>query len=65
VVKVIHPDGSVTELRDAVSYTRKRAGERFAAPSFDLITAGSGRMFAQEKDWDRFYFATLREHIRR
>jgi hypothetical protein len=62
VVVAIHPDGSRTDLTEAVSYTRKRAGEPLTAPSFDLVAASGGRVFAKEQGRDRFYFLTM-DHI--
>jgi len=46
-------------LIDAISYMRRRSGEQFTAPQFDLIASSGGRVFAKEKDRDHFYFTTM------
>lgn len=59
VALAIHPDGRRAELRQAVSYNTKRAGERHPAPPFDLIAASGGRVLAKARGDDRLYFATM------
>ena len=62
VVVAKHSNGSTTSLTQAVSYTNKRSGQPLTAPTFDLIAASGGRIFAKEKDADRFYIATM-DHV--
>lgn len=46
-------------LRDACSFSSRRAGVRIAAPPFDMIAASGGRVLAKERGADRFYFAMM------
>ena len=61
VVVATDPNGVEQRLTEAVSYTRKRAGERHTAPPFDLVAAADGRVFAKARGEDRFYFAQMDE----
>ena len=44
-----------------VSYDERRVGVRGAAPAFDMIAAGGGRVLAKARDDDRFYFLAMDE----
>jgi hypothetical protein len=59
-VTASHPDGTRTILDKARSFTEKRKGVDLpTAPSFDLIAANNGRVFAKVAGKDDFYFATM------
>jgi len=59
-VTATHPDGTVTLLDKARSFTGKRiAADVPAVPTFDLIAANGGRVFAKAAGTDDFYFATM------
>jgi hypothetical protein len=47
------------KLDRVVSFERTRTPKELPAPQFDLIASSGGRVFAKEKDRDRFYFAIL------
>ena len=46
-----------------VSYHVKRRGQVSAAPAFDMIAAGAGRVLVKEVGVARFYFAMLDPHF--
>ena len=53
-------------LDKVVSYTHNRRGTIGRLPAnfkFDMVTANGNRLFAKEKDTDRFFFATLYEEF--
>ena len=59
-VTASHPDGTKTILDKARSFTEKRKGVDLpTAPSFDLIAANNGRVFAKAAGKDDFYFMTM------
>ena len=62
VVIAEHADAPPFPLTDAISYDHRRAGQRGAAPAFDLVAASGGRVFAKARGSDRFYFATM-DHL--
>ena len=63
VVWAYGPDGNGIALTNAVSYRRKRAGERapgqITLPPLDLIAANGGRIFAKAQGQNDFYFASM------
>lgn len=54
-------NGLLIPLREAVSYSRSRVGERFPAPPFDLIAANDSRVIAKATDRNQFFFASVDE----
>lgn len=52
-------NGKSTSLDSAWSYSKSRIGKNIMRPSFDLIAASGGRLFAKAKDSDDFYIATM------
>ena len=56
------PDGVGTPLTQAISYDRRRAGELFTAPPFDMVAANQGRVIAKAAGRGELYFTTM-DHL--
>jgi len=67
VVKVATPEGWIPiapdgEKPQAISYKLTRKPPRGDAPTFDMVAANSGRIFAKEAGYARFYL-TMLDHM--